>query len=372
MSAAEQAKKLAMFRLDGGTISVGCARCPLLSECGGYTRQGGAWSCMDQCATCDKTTCDLVCLKKPDFARALLEVGGFGHRGIPHLLQPEGPIPRYVPALQHGIGDDVPLDWAAIPLSSLMRFRRGTYRPTATSALELRAAFGLPSHARLILLGTGKDRGIEQYWRWHRMHGTPAALAMLGFTCGVVPNYSLFLEDPRPQHLFNRKRSLLCAAAWSKSGMPAIPYLQAVAPFDWRFWESFLHEHDEIVSVAKEFQTGLALQERGQLAIDNLARLQDQLGRRLHLFAIGGAQYRSDIARRFDAWTVIDSTPFMKAVKRRVATRPTRRITWLPAVGENVVELLLTNVGQYTEWLSRADLDGGNCDRRRPTAFRGQ
>ena len=73
------AKKLRLpldqHRLDSETMSVGCLACPLLSECGGYTRRGGGWSCMDRCVTCDTTRCDLVCLSKPrDFARALLEV----------------------------------------------------------------------------------------------------------------------------------------------------------------------------------------------------------------------------------------------------------------------------------------------------------
>src|SRR6266496_2655221 len=77
VSAAEKRlHALDAFRLDNTTISAGCLKCPLLKQCGGYTRAGGGWSCMDRCASCD-SSCDLVCLKKPgDFVRALLEIDG--------------------------------------------------------------------------------------------------------------------------------------------------------------------------------------------------------------------------------------------------------------------------------------------------------
>lgn len=68
-----------------------------------------------------------------------------------------------------------------------------------------------------------------------------------------------------------------------------------------RFRHSFLQAHAEITVVAKEFQTGLANQERGEAAILKLAELQTTLGRSLHVVAIGGARYRPQLRAAFDS-----------------------------------------------------------------------
>jgi hypothetical protein len=353
-SGVKRVHRLDAFRLDNTTISAGCVKCPLLGECGGYMRAGGGWSCMDRCASCD-SSCDLVCLRKPsDFVRALLEINGFGHRDLPPLREPSSALPAYVPVLQHGFEGEVPLDWAAVPLRGLMRFKRNQYAPIGASATEVRARLGVSKNTKLLLLATGKDRPIESYWRWRRLHKAPDALAKLDLATAVAPNYSMFLEEPRPQHMFNRKRSLVCASEWSAAGIGVVPYLQTVTPADWLYWETFLREHVEVTHIAKEFQTGLATPERGISAIDRLARLQDTLGRRLHLVAIGAARFRGLLADRFDAWTLMDSEPFMKAMHRRIAIRvDDRRIRWVPALGQDVGDLLFHNVERYREWLAR-------------------
>lgn len=342
-------------RLDGDIVSAGCISCPLREACGGYTRRGGGWSCMDRCQHCDPTKCDLVCMKKPrDFARALLEVGGFGFEGVPPLLSiTSNALPRYIPVVQHGGAGRLPLDWVALPLRALMRIQHGVYRPIAHSASELRAALGLMPGTKIVLLGTGKDRPIETYWRYRRRDAVPSMLAPLALTCAIAPNYSLFLEDPRTQHMFNRKRSLICAHEWSDAGVPSIPYLQTVSPADWRYWERFLRQHHEVTIVAKEFQTGLASPVRGEDAIAQLARVQDTIGRRLHLLAIGAARYRRSLDAAFDSWTLLDSVPFMKAVKRRVAGNAGRRVNWSAARGDDVARLMVHNVSTYSEWLAQ-------------------
>ncbi len=225
--------------------------------------------------------------------------------------------------------------------------------PAACCVRELRSRLGLAHTTKLLLLGTGKDRPIESYWRWRRLHATPQALAQVGLSGAIAPNYSLFLEDPRPQHMFNRKRSLLCAAEWSAAGVAAVPYLQAVAPADWLYWETFLRDHPEITVVAKEFQTGHARPEQGARAIEMLGRLQDRLQRRLHVVAVGAARFRGLLAQRFDSWTILDSEPFMKAIKRRAADRvDERRVRWRRAIGEDVCDLLAHNVSRYQHWIS--------------------
>lgn len=350
------AELLAASRLDGRTLSMGCQRCPLLRQCGGYTRAGSAWSCMDLCATCDRATCDKVCLKKAArYAEDLLEIGGFGFHGVPALLQSSsGALPHYIPMVQHGFEgvEDVSLPWAAVPMSRVIRFQRGEYTPVATTAEGLRRRFGLSANTRIVLVGVGKDRPIERYWRWRRVYDTPRFLAALGFASVIVPNYSFFLEDPRPQHFFNRKRSLICAGEFSRAGIPSVPCLQAVAPVDWAYWHAFLQTHAEVSIVAKEFQTGLARRDRGLPAIESLAHLQDQTRRRLHVVAVGGGKYAADLAARFDSWTIIDSIPFMKATHRRMAGMAGRRVRWIPTMDGDLGEMLVHNSLRWSDCLA--------------------
>ena len=259
--------------------------------------------------------------------------------------------------VQHGrVHNKRPLraPWAAIPLKEVFRTRQGRYTTVAGTPAELRRIWGLAPSTRILFVGTGRDPVLERYWQWRRLHDAPRQLAELGIQAAVVPNYSLSLDDPRPQHLANRKRSLICAREMASAGLAVIPYLQALTPTDWSYWRRFLEQHNEVRFVAKEFQTGLARPERGRAAILELRKLASEIGRPLHIIAIGGAQYARDLAAGFQSWTIVDSIPFMKAIKRRAAHPGADRIQWRQALDEDPGLLLDHNVLAYEQWLSKA------------------
>jgi hypothetical protein len=291
------------------------------------------------------------------FVRDLAEIGGFDADDIPRLSNPPDPreFPPYVPMVQHGrvLAEALHAPWAAIPLKEVFRLKQGRYSTLARTPLDLRRLFALGPRTQVLFVGTGPDAVIERFWQYRRLHDAPKQLAELGIRAAVVPNYSFCLEDPRPQHLFNRKRSLICAREMAGAGLSVIPYLQALTPTDWDYWRHFLIQHGEITIVAKEFQTGLARRERGIAAIKSLQQLEMEIGRRVHVIAIGGARYARDLAASFASWTVVDSIPFMKAIKRRVAHPGPTRIQWRPALGEAPDRLLDHNILAYEQWLSR-------------------
>jgi len=361
-----------LHRLDGsGCLPAGCLSCPLLSTCGGIERPGGAWSCMDNCARCDPG-CDRVCLHRPRaFVEALHEIDTFGTRRLGPITGPAAPVglPRYVPVLQHPKSHTEPLSlaWAAIPLHALLRGRKSARLRYSTGA-DLRDAWRLLPDTRVIIVGTGRDPHIERYWRWRRLNDLPTQLASLDVSAIVAPNYSVFWEDPRPQHLFNRKRSLLCAAEFAGAGLPTVPFLTGITRGDWLFWARFLSERPHLVAVAKEFQTGRAHPARGQNALERLRRLEVGLGRNLHLVAIGATRFRHELARNFRSWTLLDSTPFMKAIKRQQALGFTpRRVHWQPAHGAPVSALLQQNIDIYTRWLDVCFLQASSPSTSAPT-----
>ena len=88
-------------------------------------------------------------------------------------------------------------------------------------------------------------------------------------------------------------------------------------PGDWQFWRQYLTDNRTLCVVAIEFQTGNRNRAQGCKALDNLARIQHEIGQSLHPVIIGGGQFIEYVADRFDKFTLMDSEPFMKAVKRR-------------------------------------------------------
>lgn len=352
-----QSKSLAAHRLDGGTRSLGCDNCPLFNPCGGQTRVGGGWACFSGCQGCDQETCDLVCLGKPrEFAEAFREVGGFGHQDIGSLRTPTGVLPRYIPVVQHpyetGRRKLLQAPWVALPLSSLLRHCDGEVNIIANSEDDLRERFKLGKDTRVVLLGTGPDEPIEKYWVHRRLQRLHKSLSDLGFVAAIAPNYSLFLDDPRPHHLYNRKRGLICAYELSVQGVPVVPYLHGVCPQDYDYWCTFLLSHPEVTYVAKEFQTGLSRPERGEISLDEIARLQDKIKRPLHLIAVGAAQYRGRFTEKFDGWTIIDSMPFMKAISRRKARLGSYRVHWDVINRRWIDGLLGHDIQVYGGWIA--------------------
>jgi hypothetical protein len=246
----------------------------------------------------------------------------------------------------------IAVEWAAVPLKAVVRRPQGVLTPVVRTPEELRQHFLVGPQTKLVLVGIDHERHIEPYWRWRSKLRIPELLAGLGFDAAIVPNYSLDLSHPRPQHLHNRKRSLICAWEWSREGIPSIPYLQAVCPQDYDYWLDFLKEHPEVSVIAREFQT--ATRERGMIRLDDLDRLQDKLKRRLHLVAVGAAQHRVELARRFDSWTVIDSMPFIRAVKRRRAKIQDGRVDWKMAPSESPDVLLPHAINEWASWIDAA------------------
>lgn len=347
---------LERYRLDGGTLSMECLSCPLLAICKGETRVGGT-HCARRCVGCGPD-CTLVCLGKPEsFIDAVREVGWFAANDIGPLVPPAASLPTYIPMIPNRSSRSKALEveWAAVPLRAVVRRPRGVLTPIASTPEELREKFLLGPKTRLVLVGIDHERHIEPYWRWRSKLHIPELLARLGLEAAIVPNYSFDLSHPRPQHLHNRKRSLICAREWSAQGIPSVPYLQAVGPQDYDYWLEFLAGHPEISVVAREFQTGGARPERGLIRLDDLSQLQDKLKRRLHLIAVGAAQYRVELSRRFDTWTIIDSTPFFRAVRgRRKAMLGEGRVDWPKADNESPDSLLPHDINVMDKWIANS------------------
>lgn len=310
-----------------GRLRLACKTCPHLVPCGGLkVAQRVDIGCAEICDACPGPPgCDAVCFRTDRLVTdAILGLGGYGP-GNPRLRAPTGEIPPYIPTVYHrgALGPASSANVLAVPLWQCLERvpPTGAVRVRFSSGARLREHLNLDLSTRLVLVGVDRDWRIERYYSDRLILQLAQGLAKLNFEAAIPPNYSVWLNEPRVHHLYNRKRSLRVAEEWSKAGLPVAPYLVGVMDEDIDFWEAVYQANPDMHVAVKEFQTGLRHRpERAVAALDRIARLQDRLRRPLHLIALGGVARRDDIQARFARWTVIDATPFIKAVKRQVFT----------------------------------------------------
>lgn len=345
-----------------GIVSLSCPGCVLYERCGGIEPERALLNCFDlHChnnATCVSGNCDNVCPYKPDYLDRLMEVGGLEFDNLPPLVQAEADVPRFVPTIHHHYRRNLALACPVVALDTyhVLRLKNNRLEAVASDPAGLRRSFGLHPATQVILRGTAKDPPLERYWAYRRCDQAPEQLARLGVMLAIGPNFSHFLEVPRTDNLFNRKRQLVCLEEMCRAGLSPVPHLSAAQPADWRFWQDYLRDNASVRFVAVEFQTGNANWDEGRKVIDRVAAIRQALGRRLHLLAIGATQFVEYLAARLGEFSLIDSTPFMKAVKRQVfdptkAKRPWKKVR--TEKGQPIDHLTAHNLACYAEWIDR-------------------
>jgi hypothetical protein len=339
-----------------GVTSAGCRNCYFFRTCGGIQPEQTLLDCFDHYCCGGKTDCDEVCPNNGDFIRRVREVGGLRFDDVLTLAQRPVELPRYMPLIHHGYSHKtaLALPVAALDTYQVFGFRNGKYRAVADDAESLRRAFGLSPTTRIVLRGTAKDRRLEHYWTYRKRDRVAEQISRLGIDLFVAPNFSHFLDVPRTDNLFNRKRQLICVTELAGIGSCIVPHLSAVTPGDWRFWEKYLEANDSVRYVAIEFQTGNKNPLEGRQVIQHVARIQTVVGRPLHPLVIGGTQFVRDFAKSFSAFTVIDSSPFIKAVKRQKHDSKGAKKPWAETftlIGQGIETIILDNLRGHAKWI---------------------
>lgn len=337
-------------------VAAGCHSCAFLAVCGGIEPESSLLDCF-ALNCCGNGKCDNVCPNNPGFLERMKEIGGLRFDDVPVIRQREIKLPQYVPLIHHGYSRPQPLHWPVVALKTYSLFHsvEDRYQTVAQNGDELRRKFSLHEDTLIILCGVAKDPPLERYWSHHTADRPASQLARLGVAGAIGPNFSHFLDVPRTDNLFNRKRQLICLAAFSGAGVSPIPHLNANMPGDWELWRRYLLLNDTVRLVAVEFQTGNKKQAEGLKVIARIRWLEQEVGRRLHLIAVGASQFAADLEANFKHYTIIDSEPFIKSIKRQRFDMGPRRPMWstdhrLPRTG--VVDLLDYNLREYSKWIT--------------------
>ena len=89
--------------------------------------------------------------------------------------------------------------------------------------VDAHQALGLRPGQLAVLVGYADDPLVEAFWT--RRRSLVPAIAAQGWDLVLTPNYSLFGNQPRSEHLLNFRRNLLIAAEMAAEGVAAVPNL---------------------------------------------------------------------------------------------------------------------------------------------------
>jgi hypothetical protein len=214
-----------------------------------------------------------------------------------------------------------PLNCSFVALSlyealRVLRRKGGGYE--SPGKFEFRRRLVLRDDCRIILIGVGPDATIEGFYAKFRGLGLAKILADLDLIAVTPPNFSFFLDVPRPHSLYNRKRMLRVADEFLRQGVPVAPHFNATNDADWDFWIDLLRNCPELSTYCKEFQTGNRLRSHYERSVEQMLRVQDRVGRMLHPLLVAGKKPLPGMLPHHASFTVIDSEPSMKTNHRQI------------------------------------------------------
>jgi hypothetical protein len=282
------------------------------------------------------------------YKRRIDEIHGLDWDGVPEtpdLPLPE--LPNVIPLIAHGYRRVGLLEEPVVSLSLFDLFSRkaGALRDADRSGMTKR--FRLPKSAMIVASGVGDDDVVEGWWRLRRMDDVLAGLRTLGISFATTPNFSVLARGPREDNLHAMKRIALTWAWFTRAGIPTGLHLNARTERDYERWAEFISARPAVRAVA--FETGTACGRAARIGwhLDQLTKLRRAVGRPLTLVLRGRTGPFVRLCGSFDKVVFIETTSFMKTVKRRRARFVTGRILWEPSpteAGKPLDALLAHNI----------------------------
>jgi hypothetical protein len=209
----------------------------------------------------------------------------------------------------------------ALRLSDLVNFKKASLHYETREALC--RSFGINENADIILTGVNHDHRIEPWWSLGEGRRVPlvAGLKNLGVKLVTAPNFSLVLDRPRTDDLHAIKRIGIVWAEFQQGGLACALHPNGRALRDFERWGHFISERSEIRVLAYEFITGSGQKHRQQFHLEGLAGLARLAGRPLDIVVRGDPNVIPILQRDFHRVIYIDTTAFMKTIKRKRAER---------------------------------------------------
>ena len=260
--------------------------------------------------------CSIRCGSRVDIAAWMADVGGtlaFDDVVVDASLPPG--LPRYIPQIDgHDVaGFDRQLHWPAYAVGLRRVFSPVTHRIYPRfDGVTAHEALGLQAGQLAVLVGYGEDPLVEAVWSDRRR--VVAGFAAQRWDLVLAPNYSMYGNQPRTEHLLNFRRNLLIAAELAAAGVPAVPNLYWFRKEDldrYLSWvddtgpaavavnlQTFRTEEDwqtmalpGLAYLALGLPAALAVVVAGSSRADRIATLLELFGERLHLVSQNAQAY---------------------------------------------------------------------------------
>jgi hypothetical protein len=278
------------------------------------------------------------------------EIGDFHLRSVPRAPVLAVSLDQeIVPLVYHGSSRASALrnDVFALRLPDLVNYSTGRLR--FSSREELCRAFRISPEAEIMLTGVNQDTRIEPWWGLANQRvSIIKGLVDLGITIVTVPNFSLVLDHPRHDDMHAMKRIGLLFSEFQNAGMPCALHPNGRTEQDFTRWSRFIAEREEVRVLAYEFTTGPGRKERMRFHLDQLERLAKDAGRELDIIVYGKPDVIPTLRKSFRKVLYIETTSFMKAIKRQRAIRVDNdKLAWTPApteIGECIDPLFAHNL----------------------------
>lgn len=337
--------------------SIGCSVCPEYKICGGLRVSKPLFWCLDYC--CGKPdACDVVCRNNPKFVDDVREIGGFDLNFVMRAERlPKTSLPKVVPLLFHGNSRDASLAVSTVALPFARMFDRRTGKARFLNRDDLCDAFKIDSQATIILSGTDSDPPLESWWQIGRENRDRVIRSLndAGIVLATSPNYSLFVDQPRWDDLHSMKRISIAHGEMLAAGLQSALHVNGRTETDFLRWTEYLRSRPEVAILAYEFTTGTGSVGRRDVHVEWLTKLARDVNRPLDLIIRGGVELIPILSQAFSTLTFIDTSAFMKTVKRRRATLTEGgKLLWRPApteIGAPLDELLRENVMSVKTWI---------------------
>lgn len=221
-----------------GACGRDCDVCParVSGACSGCPGCGRALNC----SGC--RGCGYVCPDRPG-ARAFLHavLGGpdFPPRPRAKVTQPSAELPTHIPAVAAPFRLPPPPMWLAIHAARAVFRADGRGLRPVIEKHGVRWALNLHPETPLALHFYVPDRPLEGFW-----HSRQDLYPWIGkqFNLVFAPNFSVYEDAPRMEHIINIKRSATVYSEMVEAGIPAVPDIGWYEVRDLDRWAAWLNE----------------------------------------------------------------------------------------------------------------------------------
>ena len=259
----------------------------------------------------------------------MADVGGtLTFDDIPGLGDVPVGLPRFVPQLDANTVEalDTSLGWGAYALGLRRWLSPTTHEvyPRYENYACAREALGLaPGGPQLaVLVGYGEDPLVEAFWTRRFELGLIERLAGQQWDLVLTPNFSMYANQPRTEHLLNFRRNLLLAAELVAAGVPAVPNIYWFRKEDLDRYVAWAEDVSP-PALAVNLQTFRTEDDWVGTALPGLTYLSLCLPEQTKLVFTGGTRPNrlADLGRLFaDRWWYVSQKPVQAARHGRQLT----------------------------------------------------